>query len=53
MYKVLFNGVVYAEIKTLEEAVSLSLAIHRSSNVTRDVTVADETGNEFLCFHAE
>lgn len=53
MYKVKFNGVLYATVGTLEEAVSLALAVHRSSNVKHDVLVGSENDdNEFLKFHA-
>lgn len=53
MYKVKFNGVLYATVSSLEEAVSLALAVHRSSNVRHDVLVGSENDeNEFLKFHA-
>lgn len=42
MYKVLFNDALFASVGTLEEACSLALAVHRSSNMSHHVAVLDE-----------
>lgn len=51
MYKVFFNDSLFGEVKAIEEAVSLSLAVHRSSNVKHEVKVLDVNSNLVLTFN--
>lgn len=51
MYKVFFNESLFGEVKVIEEAVSLSLAVHRSSNVKHEVKVLDVNSNLVLTFN--
>lgn len=51
MFKVFYEGVPFARVPSIEEAVSLSLAVHRTANEPHKITVVDiEKDNEVISF---
>lgn len=50
MYKILFSGTPFANVKDIENACALALSVHRSSNVEHSVRVLDEKDVEVITF---
>lgn len=51
MFKVFYEGVPFARVPSIEEAVSLSLAVHRTANESHKITVVDiEKDTEVISF---
>lgn len=55
MFQVFYEGCLFGAVKSIEEAVSLALAVHRSSNVPHNVDVYDVKDMDHIIvkFHAE
>lgn len=50
MFKVYFKSELFAEVPTLENACSLGLAVHSSSNVPHHIVIRRSDGSEVISF---
>lgn len=50
MYKVYFENQIFASVPTIENACSLALAVHSSSNVPHHIEVFKEDHSSVICF---
>lgn len=50
MYKVYFENSLFANVKSIEEATSLGLAVHRSSNIPHVVVLRNPDDTEILTY---
>lgn len=50
MFTIKFGSESVSTVSTLEEAVSLALALHRSANLAHIVRVADKDSREVIVF---
>lgn len=48
MFKVLFNRSLFAIVSNIEEACSMALAVHRTSNVEHSIYVTSEDVNSVI-----